>query len=341
MTSLPNVTATPYSPGAGLPVFLEPTDDLLRHDPTAVASWFTQHRAAIDAMTTEVGALVLRGFAISQTSDFAALIDTYASPGFGYAGGATPRGNIEGKVFEATSAPPAFRIPLHQEMAYLPQYPQRLAFYCPLPAETGGETILGNMRAFDAKLDPAFRARVKERGVLNQRNFRSPHWQTGHDILDARHRPWTEAFNTTDPKKAEADCAAMGLTYEWVEDSLTTRYCGPGIVIHPTTGEEIWFNQMLQQATIVENIGPELMAAYEEYYNDGRPWPYEVYYGDGSPIDLADMSAAYPLLDEVTVAFPWHRNDVMFVDNFATSHGRNPFTGPRDVQVALLEQAAA
>lgn len=335
-TTLPDVATHPYEDGQGLPLFIEPTRDELRTDPGTVADWYLDNQDVIHHHVAEAGAVVLRGFAISETRHFGALIDAYPMPDFGYAGGVTPRGAIEGKVFEATSAPPQFRIPLHQEMSYLPQYPTRLAFYCKQPSETGGETILGDMRRLDRALPPAFRAQVRAKGALYERNLRSPDWTTGHPVLDARHRPWTDAFSTTDRAKAEADCQAMGLEFEWVDDSLTTRYRALGVVAHPDTGQEVWFNQLAQQATNVENLGPELMDAYDTHYQGGRPRPFEVYYGDGSEIDPDHLSAAYPLLDEVTVGFPWQAGDVMIVDNIFTAHGRNTFTGERDIQVALL-----
>jgi alpha-ketoglutarate-dependent taurine dioxygenase len=48
------------------------------------------------------------------------------------------------------------------------------------------------------------------------------------------------------------------------------------------------------------------------------------------------VEALYPVLEEVTVAFPWRAGDVMILDNIYSFHGRNAFTGTRDVQVALL-----
>lgn len=341
MTTLSDVSTEGYGPGDGFPLFVEPTVDTLRSDPATVIDWFTRQRNELDRLIVEVGAVVLRGFAIRDTSTFGALIEHYPTLEFGYSAGVTPRGQIEGKVFEATNAPPQFRIPLHQEMSYLPEYPAKLAFYCCTPSETGGETIIGDMRRFDRAIDPAFRERIRERGVLYERNFRSPDWQTGHAVLDARQRPWSDAFGTTDRDEVERYCSAMGLDFEWRDDgSLTTRFRGAGVVEHPDTGEGVWFNQLVQQATNVENLGQELFDAYAEHYTNGRARPFEVFYGDGSEVDPADISATYPILDDVTVAFPWHAGDVMLLDNLHTSHGRNTFTGSRDIQVALLGRSS-
>jgi alpha-ketoglutarate-dependent taurine dioxygenase len=75
---------------------------------------------------------------------------------------------------------------------------------------------------------------------------------------------------------------------------------------------------------------------FEEYYPPGRPRPYDTTYGDGGPIDVDDVHAVYAAMDEAIVAFPWQLGDVLVLDNILTGHGRNTFTGPRDIQVAML-----
>ena len=52
-----------------------------------------------------------------------------------------------------------------------------------------------------------------------------------------------------------------------------------------------------------------------------QPWP--------TPI--------YDALEAQEIAFPWHSGDLLLIDNIAVAHGRNPFKGQRDVQVALFD----
>jgi Taurine catabolism dioxygenase TauD, TfdA family len=42
-------------------------------------------------------------------------------------------------------------------------------------------------------------------------------------------------------------------------------------------------------------------------------------------------------LAAATIAPGWHAGDVLLIDNIYTGHGRTPFTGHRDVQVALVD----
>src|SRR5579871_610750 len=81
------VVATPFEPGRGLPLFIQPRDTTLRDDPAAARAWFQSNAEVFDAMLAQAGALVFRGFPVRDTAAFGALIDHYESPKFGYTGG--------------------------------------------------------------------------------------------------------------------------------------------------------------------------------------------------------------------------------------------------------------
>ncbi len=317
-----------------LPLFIRPLDGAIVTYDEAL-EWFLAHRPVLDELVTIVGGVVLRGFPIRTSAEFSGLAAPYPEPEFGYSGGATPRKDIEGRAYEATQLPPEGYLHLHQEMSYLPRWPAKLAFFSKVPAETGGETIIGDMRRFSALVQGAFYDKIKEKGIRYVRNFRSPDWSTGNATADRYHRPWTEAFDTTDRATAERDITAMGMEYEWEGDSLTVSNFSPGIVTHPVTGDELWFNQIAGMAETEEAIGAERMELNARVYAD-RPHPLVTQFGDGSPIGMDDILSLYPKLHQVTVAFPWQQGDVMIIDNFNTAHGRAPYTGRRDTQVALL-----
>jgi len=332
------VRIEPYAAGQGLPLFITPLAPELRDDLDAAAGWVRERQAAFDELLCEAGAVVLRGFAFRDTAGFSRAVEHYPEPAFGYLGGATPRAHIAGRAFEATRVPPEAKLPFHQEMAYLPTYPSKLAFFCNHAPATGGETLIGDVRRFEAALPRRFRDEIRARGVRYLRNFRDPAWSTGDAAADAVHRPWPEAFSTEDPSAAEASCRSMGLDFRWeANGSLSVIHLAPGFVTHPRTGREIWFNQIPSQAPNVRNLGPERLALYRQVYDaTGATRPYTATYGDGAAFDPDDLAAIYPILDEIEVAFPWRNGDLMLLDNFHVFHGRNPFTGHRDVQVALL-----
>jgi alpha-ketoglutarate-dependent taurine dioxygenase len=331
------VRLEPYAAGSGLPMFVHAEDAALANDVDAAVAWIHVRKEAIDALATDVGAVVLRGFALPDTYAFGKAVETYGNLEFGYTAGATPRGQVQGRVYEATRSPPEAKLPLHQEMSYLPHWPDRIAFYCALASETGGETTIADVRRFEAKLPKSLREAVEKRGVRYVRNFRSPDWSSGDQRLDVTHRPWTDAFGTADKDQVEADCRAMRLDYEWsANDSLSLINVTPGVTVHPLTGKTIWFNQMPGMTINRRTRGEEQMEMIERHYTPGIPRPYEITFGDGGPVTLAELEPVYAVEAEVEVAFPWRNGDLMFLDNYHTFHGRNPFTGKRDVQVALL-----
>ena len=325
--------------GTTSPLFIEAVDPRLANDLHAAVEWVREYRHGLDDVLLTRGAYVLRNFPVVDTTSFDSIIESYSSADMDYSGGATVRGTVQGRIYEATRLPPDLSLTLHQEMSYLPQWPGRLAFYCHVAAATGGETIICDMRTAGAAMPAAFFEAIDQRGVLYCRNFRDQ-GDTRQPILVTIHRTWQDVFLTDDKAIAEAGCVRMGLDYRWNDDgSLTTEFRTAGVIEHPATGERVWFNQIPAQTMrtkIERRFGPAITALIEEYYPPGRTRPTETSFGDGGAIDPADIDAVYDALDSVTVAFPWQAGDVMVLDNVLTAHGRNPYTGDRDVQVALL-----
>ncbi len=331
------VRLEPYARGLGLPVFVEPVDPALSNDTAAVVAWLRDREETLDALLCEVGAVVLRGFALPDTDAFCQAIGHYPELANGYLGGATPRSVVKGRAYEATRVPADRKLMFHQEMAYLPTYPSKLAFYCKQAPETGGETLIADVRRFDEAIPRSFRDEVKRRGVRYIRNFRDPDWQVGHPFLDQVHLTWTHAFATTDPREAEAACRAMGMEYEWeANGSLSVTYTASGFARHPRTGREIWFNQIQSQMPNPTDGGYARLALEAEVYGGRGPPSLRVTFGDGGPITLESLEPLYDVLAQIEVAFPWRNGDLMLLDNFYVFHGRGPYTGYRDVQVALL-----
>lgn len=329
-----DVTAAPYDEH-GLPLMVEPLTEALKTDPKAVIAWYAEHREKIEAQVPIFGGVVMRGFAIPDTATFNALIDVYQTDPHGYAGGLTPRSNVSGKVFEASRVPPDQKIILHQEMGYLPAYPRMVGFYCLVASETGGCTTIGDMRRFQKQIPQALLDSVRERGVLYRRNYRAP-GPVSDPLLALFRREWTDVLQVNTKEEAEAACLGVGCTPVWEEDgSLSMHYRAPGFVKHSLTGEEVWFAQVqgmhfnaVRFAQNYEKIAQTFPA--------GRPRPIEILYGDGGDIPEELVTPLYDILDDLAVNIPYKHGDFMLLDNIYTAHGREPYTGERNVQVGLM-----
>jgi hypothetical protein len=322
----------------GPPYFIEPDTSSGTTDLAHARDWIDDHRPTLDGLLLSVGAFVLRGLPVHGTAEFDWVMSSYANAPIDYTGGSSPRSSLAGRVYEATSAPPNLVIPLHQEMAYLPKHPSRLAFYCNVPAATDGETLLASVREFQRKIDPAFFERLQSLGVLYRRNLRSPDSPVAHPMIAALHRDWASVFDSDVPQVAEAHCDAMGLDWRWNDDgSLTTEYRARGLIDHPLTGETLYFNHILSQSTHPRGIGVEAAAILDAHYPAGAVRGYEVLFGDGSPIERDDVARLFDVADSIVIKFPWQRDDILVLDNLLIAHGRNRYSGHRDIQVMLLD----
>jgi alpha-ketoglutarate-dependent taurine dioxygenase len=146
---------------------------------------------------------------------------------------------------------------------------------------------------------------------------------------------WREAFQTSDRAAVEAYCRQARMSCEWREgDRLRTRAVRQVLATHPHTGETVWFNHahMFHISNVEAPVREALLAQYRE-----DELPRNAFYGDGAPIEGSVLEEIRRVYRESAVRFEWRRGDVLMLDNFLVSHGRDPFAGPRQVLVAMAE----
>jgi len=320
----------------GVPAIIRARDLRLAQDMDAFAEWFRRNKETFDRLAVVHGALLFRDFPTRGTAEFARAIDHYPTNDLNYVGGAVKRAQIDGRVMETTNAPKHWPFQMHQEMAYLPRFPRMIAFFCNQPPPAGGETLVADFRLLEQRLPRRFWDEVKERGVRYVRNFRAP-----AEIDPSRaemHNTWVTAFQTEDPAGAEEACRSVGLDPIWETDgSLSAVFVASGFTQHGLTGETVWFNHIASQTQNRRNMGAERWALYNRHYGAGdKPRPYCTTYADGGEIDAADVEDLQLTIEAITQSLRWEQGDILLVDNVLTAHGRSPFDGVRDIQVALL-----
>lgn len=321
----------------GPPLVVEPWHEDLATNADVVARWFDDHHEALQALLPRHGAILLRGFAIPDTAAFNTLVDRYDTDPNGYAGGMASRGQIAGKVFEASRLPADQHLIMHQEMGYLPNYPRQIIFYCAAAAVTGGATTLVDIRRFAAALPPRLLDAIRDKGVLYRRAFRCPEKGDANDIR----RPWTEVMQVASRDEAERTAADIGCEARWHDDgSLSLEYRASGFARHAVDDEEVWFAQVpsmhVNRTRLSHNYSEAAIDRLFEQFPVGRPRPVEILYGDGSAIPDELVTPLYSMINRIAVNIPYRDNDMLMVDNLYTAHGRQPFIGKRDVQVALV-----
>jgi alpha-ketoglutarate-dependent taurine dioxygenase len=317
--TIPLVAIHPLREDRSLPLVIEPKSQV---DPV---EWSKSNRRELERLLLECGALLFRGFAISETEQFEHLIEALSGKLLDYTYRSTPRTIVSGKIYTSTEYPPHQTIPLHNENSYTQSWPMKIWFFSRICANSGGETPIADSRRVYERIPVDVRERFERHGVMYVRNYGS-----GFDL------PWQEVFQTDNRAKVEEFCAASGIQYEWrSEDHLRTRQVCQAVAKHPVTGESVWFNQahLFHVSRLPEEVREAMLTIFSE-----ADLPRNVYFGDGSAIPSEDLDSICAAYEQEKVVFPWQTGDVLLLDNMLAAHARNPFTGKRQVVVGMAEQ---
>lgn len=289
----------------------------------AVGEAIRRHREWVESLLHSSGAVLFRGFPIHSAQDFNEFVVAFGYEELPYVGGAAPRTNVLGRVFTANESPPDQPIPFHHEMAQVPEYPAKLFFYCEVEPAVGGETPIVLSHLIDKKMAeqfPDFVKKLEETGLLYIRILGED-----DDPSSPIGRGWHSTFLTKDKNEAEKRAARLGTKLEWLEDGGVKTIMGPipAIKVDRSRGRKIWFNSMVAAFT-----------GWKDARNDPEK---AVTFGDGTPLPTDVILACFRILDEEAVAIPWHRGDVLLLDNLAVLHSRRSFEPPRRVLASLCK----
>ncbi|WP_257139002.1 TauD/TfdA family dioxygenase [Streptomyces sp. rh34] len=291
------------------------------------AAWLTERQPELRRALLEHGALCLRGLPIREVEGFARIRDVLIPQDTPYREKATPRNDFGQGVYSSTELPAAQSIEMHNENSYTLTFPGLLLFACLVAPEEGGATPIADCRAVLQAIPERLRATMRETG-----------WRLTRSYSDHLSTDWRTAFGTDDRAGVEAYCADSLIGYQWQHDgNLRTGQVRPGIITHPETGDEVWFNHLAFwnawaldeeiRETLIDEFGPEGL-------------PFDTAFGNGARLtagDLADIRAAYA---SATLRAPWQPGDLLLVDNIRCAHGRDPFRGDRRIVVAMGQPVA-
>ncbi|MFF8959801.1 TauD/TfdA family dioxygenase [Streptomyces sp. NPDC014894] len=307
--------------GSTLPLTVDgdggPASDAVRADRDALRERLYRH-----------GALLLRGFDVGGVDGFEAVVRELSGAPLTYTEQSSPRSVIKGKVYTSTEYPAKAEIPLHNEMSYQASWPLVLYFHCVEPPLTQGATPLASTRIVHDLIDPAVREEFVRRKWMAVRNYR--------DDIGLR---WWQAFGTESREEVERLCEAGGIEVKWIGKSgLRTRAVREPVHRHPVTGDAVWFNHVV--IFHVSSLpAPTRTGLLEICGEEGLP--NNTYYGDGEPIPDDVTGHLRDCYRRASVRFDYRRDDLLIVDNMLASHGREPFTGPRRIAVAMGEASDA
>jgi hypothetical protein len=84
----------------------------------------------------------------------------------------------------------------------------------------------------------------------------------------------------------------------------------------------------------VTSLAPEVREGLREIFAE-EELPTNTYFGDCEPIPYETVAHLRDAYRSAATRFDWQRDDVLIVDNVLAAHGREPFTGPRKIAVAM------
>ena len=288
-----------------------------------LAGWAESNRQATEEMLLRHGAVLWRGFNVPTVEEFETVAHAMSRELFGEYGD-LPRAGVSGKVYGSPPYPADQPILFHNESSHMHRWPMKIWFYCAQAARRGGETPIVDCRKVYQLLDPALRERFAEKQLMYVRNY------TG--AFDVS---WQDFFRTSDRSEVESYCRGAGIEYEWKDgDELRTRQVCQAVARHPQTGEMVFFNQL--QLHHVSCLAPATYESLRTLFRE-EDYPRNVCYGDGTPIEDSVMSEIRDVYRQAAVSFAWREGDILLLDNMLTAHGRNPYSGPRKIVVAMGE----
>jgi len=302
--------------GQPLPLVIEPalTD-------VSLAEWLQANREFVEEKIALHGGVLFRGFGVNTPQEFERVAAAICGDLFAEYGD-LPREDVAGKVYTSTPYPQDKSILYHNESSHLSSWPGKINFFCITAAAEGGATPIVDCRKVYQGLSPEVRQKFAELGLLYVRNFCE-----GLDVT------WQRFFGTEDRAVVERLCGAQGMLCEWTSSGgLRVKQRCRGVLRHPRTGEMTFFNQV--QLHHIHCLDPEVRQSLLSMFKP-EDLPRHVYYGDGSAIEDDVMDHIGQTYEKYAVRFQWRQGDVITLDNMLTAHGRDPYSGPRKIVVAL------
>ena len=292
-----------------------------------LCNWAKTNRHLIEEKLAKHGALLFRGFGVSSVPGFEQFVRVISDGLIEYGERSSPRTKIGNGVYTSTDHPADQPILLHNEQSYTLNWPMKICFFCVEAASERGNTPIADSRKILKRLSPQIVERFRQKKVMYVRNY-------GYGLG----LPWQEVFQTESRQEVEEHCRQAAIEFEWRgDDHLRTFQIRPAVRIHPRTAAAVWFNHAL-----FFNISSLQAAARQSMLSvlDEKDFPFNTFYGDGSPIELSVLDEIRQAYQRECVSLPWRNQDMLLLDNMLVAHGREPFTGPRKIVVAMADPFA-
>ncbi len=297
---------------------------VLQVDAPAAEDWAQAHHDAVRRLAAEHGAILLRGLGLGDRAGAVAVLTALGGGLITEREALAARVGLAPGVYASATWPAREPMCQHHESSYTDPTPGLILLACLTPAPVGGITGLADASIVLDALPDALVNRFASDGWLLTRTY--------HEGIGAS---WVAAFGTDDRTAVGLYCRRHAIEHRWEPDGvLRTRQRRPAVLTHRVTGRRCWFNQVafLSQWTLHADVREFLLAEY-----GADDLPFNTAYGDGTPIEQDAVETINAVYEAATRREPWQAGDVMVIDNIATAHSREPYSGDREVLVAFAE----
>ncbi|OLN88188.1 Clavaminate synthase-like protein 1 [Colletotrichum chlorophyti] len=293
------------------------------------------------------GAVLIRGAGHPSAETFSKLVGA-VEEGRGsrphvQIGLAGKRTAVADNVWTANEGSPLTRFYQHNEYSRYTRFPTNIHFYCVKKAPKGGATPIAHSANVFEKVQaeiPELVDEIHKRGLGMKMVFRAPgheakvnqfNWAGEHSFGQELLPDDDEA---TIRQKVEKQVRKLTDDFEWKDDgSLELTQHIPGLRRVPSSGRPVWFNGLVGRHGITRDIG-----ALEPPHigRDGMTYLPSVY-GDESPIPRRLLDKLIDVIDKEEISLALEEGDLLLVDNFQVSHGREPWEGDRQILVSMWD----
>lgn len=284
--------------------------------------WLKDNLATIETELANSGAVLFRGFPITNAEEFDAFSAAFSYPNFTYQESLSNavRINFTERVFTANEAPKDVEIFLHHEMAQTPISPSKLFFFCQSAADKGGATPLCRSDMLFAEFAVQM-PEVAQKFVRQGLKY-TTQMPAENDAESGQGRSWKSTLSVESVEQAEQKLVELGYTWKWMEDG-SLRATTPILpaVIDVGNERQVFYNQ--------------LIAAYMGWKGVRENPSSAITFGDDSAIPSDALDLIVELSEQFTFDVAWQDGDVALVDNYMAMHGRRPYSGDRKRQVLV------
>lgn len=318
-----------------MPLVIEPSEPMPLKE--ALSLIYSQ-KEILTKKLLKTGALLFRNFPFSNERDFSNFITTIDDGKFlDYIGGDSPRNKVLDGVYTSTEAPPSIKIPLHNELSFVKNYPKKIYFYCHIAPQEKGETTIADARKVYAAIDDQIKKTFIDKGLKYISNYF--YKSTLMNLLNSMqrgHKSWIDVFETEQKEILEKKCLENDFEFKWEKNHwVQIVQKRPAVIMHPVTKENVWFNQ-----AHLYDFNPKLLGWWRYlgaklFYFRKYTRLHEIAFADGTSIPREDLYQILDTLESNTIYFPWQKGDIMMLDNVLAMHGRSTFTGKRRIFAAM------